>query len=635
MLMALLLAGCGLWLLHAESWSLGRRSPVLDYDTSQYALAARELAQHGRLATTYALPIELARHPRPPWPLALVQPGLVVLEAAAFRLAPRELLLGGHSVAQWSRPDQIEWLVIPIVFTSYMMCGILLGLAVAKLLKLHAPGVRDGVRMAAGGVIGLAFLLDPEAQHFGVGGFTELPFTWGLIGAIALLALDRAQRRPLLFGLLLGITGAFRINMLWLAPVLMIAAVALAARDQRIRVAGLVLLGFAIPLLPWWIYQWRAFGTPAWNLGSYVIWDGVQGRTWFTLNHLPEPPRLPRGAEAFGLLAGKALHNLPRLLLATVGGPRALWIGALVAWLFVAHGPRALRIAGMTAFAVFAIGLFAAAIGVPWLRYVFPGRVVLEAAGILAVWGLIAAAPEGAISPRMAIALRVAVAVLALGWGASQTAAGNREAREASGTRGVPGTQTLLQIAVLMNREIAPGEPVMSNLGPALAWHARRPVIHLALAPEDLDACRRRLDFRYVLLVFRDPEHAWGAWSDVVAHPLETRQRPELNVAHVRRYESPDGFVIIWLELGPLGPGLASAHAPRTTFAVAAGGCASAPKPTGRLRDGGSRGAPGSCVAGTAAFAASVPQTLIAALVAPSAREADSTSAGATQMMPP
>src|SRR5262245_18776276 len=113
MLSILIVAGSALWLLHAESWSLGRRSPVLNYDSSQYALAARELAQHGRLATTYALPIELARHPRPPWPLALVQPGLVILEAIAFRLAPAQLKLGGWSYAQWSRPDQIEWLVIP------------------------------------------------------------------------------------------------------------------------------------------------------------------------------------------------------------------------------------------------------------------------------------------------------------------------------------------------------------------------------------------------------------------------------------------------------------------------------------------------------------------------------------------
>src|SRR5205823_6270241 len=83
-----------LWIVHARAWDLGGRSPVLSYDTSQYALAARELATHGRLATTFALPLELTRHSRPPWPLAVVQPGLVLAEAAVFRLVPPELRVG-------------------------------------------------------------------------------------------------------------------------------------------------------------------------------------------------------------------------------------------------------------------------------------------------------------------------------------------------------------------------------------------------------------------------------------------------------------------------------------------------------------------------------------------------------------
>jgi hypothetical protein len=558
MLGLLLVAGCVLWALHAEAWSLGRRSPVLNYDSSQYALAARELAQNGRLATTYALPLELARHSRPPWPLALVQPGLVVLEAAIFVLAPRELKLAGRTVAQWTRPDQMEWLVLPIMFTSFMMAGILIALAASKLLRDHAPGISPTVRAAAALTVGLAFLLDPEAQHFGVGGFTELPFTCGLVGALALLALGRTTRRAFLYGLLLGVTGAFRINMLWLAPALVIAAVWLAPPGGRRRVALLTLAGLALPLAPWWLYKWREFGTPAWDLGQYVIWDGVQGRTWFTLNHLPEPPRLPQGAAAVGLLAGKVLRNLPALALASVTGPRALWLGALVAWIAIARPPRALKVAAVAVLAIFGLGLVAAALGVARLRYMFPGRVPLEAAGILALWGLIDSSPPGLLSVRALRLLRVGVAAVALTWGAWQTARGNQEARAASATRGVPATVTLLELGVLMNRDIPPGEAVMSNLGPLLAWHARRPVIHLALGPEDVDACRRRLDFHHVLLVFRDATMAWDGWEEVLARPLEARARPELNIQRVRRYQSSDGFMVVWLELGPLGPKLAA-----------------------------------------------------------------------------
>jgi hypothetical protein len=188
---------------------------------------------------------------------------------------------------------------------------------------------------------------------------------------------------------------------------------------------------------------------------------------------------------------------------------------------------------------------------VPWLRYLFPARVVFEAAGLLASWALIARLLPAAASPGLRRAVCIAVGVLALGWGGLQTARGVREARAVSAERGVPGTLALLRTAVLMNREIPAGEAVMSNLGPILAWHARRPVVHLASSPEDLDACRRRLEFRHVLLVFRDAAAAWPEWREVVARPAEAPARPEWNVRRVRVWRTEDGFALIWLELGP------------------------------------------------------------------------------------
>src|SRR5215831_4545251 len=118
-----------LWLLHAHSWDLGGRSPVLGYDTAQYALAARELAEHGRLATTYALPIELVKHPAPPWPLAAVQPGLVVAEAAVERLAPRRI--GGASLRT---PAEREWLSLALPIASYLGVALVLAFGLARLL---------------------------------------------------------------------------------------------------------------------------------------------------------------------------------------------------------------------------------------------------------------------------------------------------------------------------------------------------------------------------------------------------------------------------------------------------------------------------------------------------------------------
>ena len=578
--LALPLAGCLLWMLHADAWGLGGRSPVLNYDSAQYALAARELATHGRLATTFALPIELARHAAPPWPLAVVQPGLVLAEAALFRLAPKEIRVGGTTLIQLSRPDQREWLALVLPFCCFILIGLLLAVVVSRLLRSHASRLPEGRRLVAALTVGLAFYLDPEAQHFAAGGFTELPFTLGLLLALAALALGQAPRRPLLFGLLLGVTGTLRANMLWLAPVLALGAMLLAPRGRRLRALALVLLGYAVPLAPWWLYKWREFGSPAWDLTRFVMWDGVQGRTWFSLYHLPELPVLPAGLEATRLLATKVAVNLPRLLLDVFTGPRALWLGAIVVWLVIARPWRSvggleppdapspsevsdLRPPAMAAIAVlaaFALGVLTAAVSIPWLRFVFPARVLLEAAGLVALWAVLSSAADLASRPLLRRALTIATGLLALGWGSLQTVRGNAEARIASAERGVPGVLSLLQITVLMNREIPVGEVVMSNLGPMLAWHARRPVLHLALSPADLEGCRRRLEFRHVLLVFRDPANAWPEWREAVAVPAEAPNRPEWNVRRAREWRTADGFSVIWLELKPPLARLAAAR---------------------------------------------------------------------------
>ncbi len=559
-LLALVLAGFACWALHARAWGLGTRSPVLNYDTSQYALAARELAEHGRLATTFALPIELATHAAPPWPLAVVQPGLVVVEAAIFRLVPKIIRIGDLFTFYLQVPHQREWLTLLVPFFCYLMLGVFLALVTARLLAAHAPSVGPARQRLAAFTVGLAFLLDPEAQHFAVGGFTELPFTLGLAGACAALISGRAApRHPLLFGLLLGVTGSFRASALWLAPVLAVAAAALAPGRRR-RVLALALLGFALPLAPWWFYKWRTFGTPGWDLSSLILWEGVQGRTWFSLFHLPEHPMVPQGMEAVGLLATKLARRLPQLLLAVATGPRALWTGALVLWLVLCRPPRALAVTGWAILAANLLALLAAAATIPWLRFLFPTRVLLEAAGILATWGLIARAPATLLGPRVAGALRVAVAALAIAWGGHQTLRGIDEAAATSTARGVPSVLTLRDLGHRLRVQVPANEVVMSNLGPMLSWYSGRPVLHLAQTPADLAACRRRLEFRHVLVVFREAEGVWPGWQEMFLRPEEAPRHPEWNVVRERHWEAQDGFRIVWLELGPAQPTLADAR---------------------------------------------------------------------------
>jgi hypothetical protein len=570
MLLVLVIAGSALWTLHATAWDLGRRSPVLNYDTSQYALAARELATHGRLATTFALPLELAKHPTPPWPLAVVQPGLVMVEALTLKLLPVTTSDEGRHGGRWARPDQQERPLLTFPFVCFAMVAITLGLGAKHVLRVESPGASRWLGAGAGIVIGLAFLLDPEAQHFAVGPFTELPFTFGLAGAVAALALGRASSSPLVFGLLLGLTGAFRANMLWFAPVLALGA-AWAAPSRRLRVALLVMIGYCVPLAPWWFYKWRVFGSPGWDLSRYVIWDGVGGNTWFSIYHHPAPGELPQGLVAFDLLSRKVMRNLPNLVLATLTGPRALWVAALFAWAFVVRGSRERVAAGCCVIAIGGLSLVQAAVSIPWLRYVFPARVLTEAAGILACWGLLARMSAPAVAPALRRVAVVFVALLAIGWGAFQTSLGLVEARKASAERGSPSTLSMLKLAVLMNREIPPGEPVMSNLGPELAWHARRPVIHLSLRPEDMSACRQRTEFRHVILVFRDPSKAWPGWQELVAHPIEASRDPDLHIERARQLDSGDGFTIAWFELGPPEPRLAGGEPARgSALALAA-----------------------------------------------------------------
>jgi hypothetical protein len=254
-----------------------------------------------------------------------------------------------------------------------------------------------------------------------------------------------------------------------------------------------------------------------------------------------------------GLIVAKIVRNLPGLLLASLTGPRALWLGALAVFAML-KGPRAPRVAAIAILVVFALSVTAAAATIPWLRYVYPARVPLEAAGLLALWALLGRTP--AASPAMTRALAIGAAGLAIVWGVQATFRGNAEAREASTERSVPGAATLLAIGVLLAREVPPGEAVMSNLGPQLAWEVRRPVVHLALAPEDVDACRRKLDFKRIVLVYRDARRA-GPWSSVVERPEEARHTPEWNITRARSWRTADGFSLVMLDLGPVAPPLA------------------------------------------------------------------------------
>jgi hypothetical protein len=147
--------------------------------------------------------------------------------------------------------------------------------------------------------------------------------------------------------------------------------------------------------------------------------------------------------------------------------------------------------------------------------------------------------------------LRVGLGGVVLVGGLLQTSRGITEASAADDRRGLPMRMSLVSLAAMVRNEVPEGEVVMSNLGPTLAWFTGRPVVHLALTPTDVEACRGYLDVRHVILAFRDPSRAWPGWDEVMARPAEAPIRREWGVARVRQFETPDRFSIVWLELSP------------------------------------------------------------------------------------
>ena len=74
----------------------------------------------------------------------------------------------------------------------------------------------------------------------------------------------------------------------------------------------------------------------------------MQGRSWFSLYHLPELPQLPTGGAAMALIAGKAANAEP-LALSLLIGPRGLWLAAIPLWFWRCRPERPLAAAALAA----------------------------------------------------------------------------------------------------------------------------------------------------------------------------------------------------------------------------------------------------------------------------------------------
>ena len=83
-------------------------------------------------------------------------------------------------------------------------------------------------------------------------------------------------------------------------------------------------------------------------------------------------------------------------------------------------------------------------------------------------------------------------------------------------------------------------------------------MLYLADSPEDVAACRRRLDFRTILLVTREGRPTWPHWREIMENEGVAATVPGLGVIKEERVHTHEGFVVVWLTLGPVEPALAS-----------------------------------------------------------------------------
>src|SRR5262249_61063268 len=115
---------------------------------------------------------------------------------------------------------------------------------------------------------------------------------------------------------------------------------------------------------------------------------------------------------------------------------------------------RPLAAAALVVLAGLALNTAAATVGMPLIRYVFPTRIVAEAAGLLALWSLLQRLPGA--SERLRSVACLAAAALALGWGVWVTLAGQAESRATSLGRGVPAGRPATPPRWALGKDAAP-----------------------------------------------------------------------------------------------------------------------------------------------------------------------------------
>jgi len=455
---------------------------LLTFDSAEYALAGRELAETGRLMTPFVHPAALHAGQHPPFPLLAGHPLIPIANAVLFRL-------GG------ARPE--------LTLVPGALALVLLVIATAR-LAFHVTR-ESALALAAG----LTVLLSPWTLRFASEGLSEVPFAALVTLGLVLLGGFPERPRAIALGVVLGLAHLTRPVLVPMMPAWILGVVLLAPAGTRLGALARTLLGFAPFAIALAAYKAIALGSPFADVGGYLILASLTPDFAVArLNRMMPPPAvLPYVMAHPGELVHKVLRALPSTgyqVMDRLGRPFA----ALLALRVIRPGDRPGReLTGVVLVAAALLGLLAA-LTVPDPRMLFP---LLPAFAVLALdqaWRILRALRAPArlgLALCLGLALAVPLPGLLRDWRAPGASAATRSVFLEREWRGLGAPLA----ALLPDRGV-----VASDAAPWIAWGTRRAVTLIPLGPDDLAELGRRTDLGAVVLtnewlIHRPGEERW------------------------------------------------------------------------------------------------------------------------------
>jgi 4-amino-4-deoxy-L-arabinose transferase-like glycosyltransferase len=468
---------------------------LFGFDSAEYALAGRTLAETGRLLTTFVHPALAGRVEGPPFPLVAGHPLLPVLEALVFRI-------GG------ARPE-LSLVPSALAFVALVPLAATLAWRVSRSRVLAT-------------LAGLAVALSPRLLRFATDGMSEMLFTALLTAALIVLWDLRERPRPLLLGFLLGLAHLARPVIVPLLPAWLLGLWWLAPPARRGRTLGLALAGFLPCAAVLTLYKWTMTGDPALD-PTYLVLTGLEpGFTMGRLNRTVPP--LDPGFLLDGPwpVLGKLAASGPPLLASALRMTGRACVLGFVVLAFLPGRSERLRRFQWTVLAMLALIAAVSALTVAQTRFAVPLLPVMTVLALEGARRLLAGARRPALR-RLALP---AAAALVLGTAALPLAAAWRRAL----VEGVPDRggyrESEWRGLVAGIGPLLPGRGVVAcDAAPWLGWYGGRATTQIPADPEELPALAEILPVSAIVVtdewtIHQPGEEEWLSWyADLVPTP--------------------------------------------------------------------------------------------------------------------